>query len=93
MKTIWLLILLSMMACEPEEETTPSQEELCAELDLPDCPEECPEDFMSVCGQSCEVEGEACGNNIGDGRECLDGVWECASHAPLSEDGCNLVCL
>jgi hypothetical protein len=38
------------------------------------------------------VEGEACGNNIGDGRVCTDGMWTCSIHAPLEPDECNRVC-
>jgi hypothetical protein len=63
----------------------------CADEDLPPCPDECPEDWASTCGEACEVDGETCGNEIGDGRECIDGIWECTVHGPLDE-GCNQVC-
>ena len=65
----------------------------CASLDLPTCPEECPEGWGEECGQPCDVEGEECGNDIGDGRSCVDGVWSCTVHAPLEPEGCNLVCI
>ena len=61
----------------------------CAGVELPPCPGECPPgDF---CGMACEVEGSKCGNNIGDGMECIDGTWMCTVHPPLGP-GCNLVC-
>ena len=66
----------------------------CAEVELPTCPAECPEDYASTCGEPCseEEEGEECGNSIGDGRTCQDGVWSCTVHAPLEAEGCNWVC-
>ena len=67
----------------------------CDGLDLPECPMECPVDYAVTCGEPCDVEGDECGNDIGDGRVCLDGFWSCSTHAPLdTESGvCNLVCL
>ncbi len=65
--------------------------EYCQAVELPPCPAECPADYFESCGQPCDVEGEACGNEIGDGMVCLDGVWSCAVHAPLGT-GCNWVC-
>ncbi len=67
-------------------------EDPCAGIDLPACPGECPpDDFPSSCGMPCDVEGAACGNNIGDGMVCTGGVWGCTVHPPLGT-GCNLVC-
>ncbi|MFT6397590.1 MAG: hypothetical protein ACJAYU_002344 [Bradymonadia bacterium] len=64
----------------------------CTGEDLPACPSECPSDAFARCGEPCDVEtDEACGNNIGDSMECLDGAWACTIHAPLGM-GCNLVC-
>jgi hypothetical protein len=64
----------------------------CASESLPACPPACPEDAFEVCGQPCTVEGETCGNSIGDGRVCDGGVWSCSVHAPLEPEGCNRVC-
>ena len=64
----------------------------CADLDLPECPAECPEDYASTCGEPCDIEGEECGNSIGDGRVCVEGTYQCSVHAPLEQDGCNSVC-
>lgn len=67
-------------------------EDPCAGIDLPACPGECPPDnFPDSCGMPCDVEGAACGNNIGDGMVCTGGIWACTVHPPLGE-GCNLVC-
>jgi hypothetical protein len=87
-----LLFLFALTACGSEGLVDDSADP-CAAADLPVCPEECPEDAFSECGESCETEGEVCGNNIGDGRECVDGIWQCTVHAPLGGPGeCNLVC-
>jgi hypothetical protein len=63
----------------------------CDELELPPCPEECPAEDTVECGSACENDGEECGNEIGDGRNCVDGLWQCSVHPPLG-DGCNQVC-
>lgn len=63
----------------------------CDGVQLPPCPPECPDDYAATCGLECEVEGEECGNEIGDGRQCVDGTYVCSVHSPLGE-GCNLVC-
>ena len=64
----------------------------CADLELPECPAECPEDWADSCGEPCGDEDEACGNSIGDGRECIDGQWACQVHRPLEPGECELVC-
>ena len=87
----WLLMLGLLAACGGESTTDSSDP--CADLALPDCPMECPEDFASTCGEECDSEGEECGNAIGDGRICQDGIWSCTVHAPLGGEGeCNRVC-
>ena len=63
----------------------------CEGVQLPPCPPECPDDYAATCGLPCKVEGEECGNEIGDGRQCVDGSYVCSVHSPLGE-GCNLVC-
>ena len=85
------LTLLFLTACDTDKTDT-SSDDPCADLDLPECPPECPDDYASSCGEPCDTEGDACGNNIGDGRECVDGMWQCSVHAPLEPDGCNSVC-
>jgi hypothetical protein len=65
--------------------------EYCQGADLPPCPPACPADYAQSCGLPCDSEGEACGNEIGDGMSCSDGIWSCAVHAPLGT-GCNWVC-
>jgi hypothetical protein len=65
--------------------------EYCQAADLPPCPPECPTDYAASCGLPCDVEGEACGNEIGDGMQCHSGIWSCSVHAPLGM-GCNWVC-
>jgi hypothetical protein len=64
----------------------------CFGIPLPSCPPACPADYSQHCGEPCAVEGETCGNNIGDGRTCVEGRWACLIHPPLSPDHCNLVC-
>lgn len=87
-----LSLLVVLTACGSGTSNDDSADP-CAAADLDVCPEECPEDYASECGESCEAEGEVCGNDIGDGRECLDGIWQCTVHAPLGGPGeCNLVC-
>jgi hypothetical protein len=63
----------------------------CAGVELPACPPACADDATSRCGQACDAEGEACGNEIGDGMVCQGGTWSCIVHAPLGP-GCNAVC-
>ncbi len=70
------------MACLPDP---------CEGVELPACPAACPDNFGVECGQPCDVEGETCGNEIGDGRTCQDGVWQCTVHPPLGM-GCNRIC-
>ena len=84
--------LLSFMGLACDAPLSADSAEPCAELDLPECPAECPEDYASTCGEPCESEGEECGNEIGDGRVCTDGMWQCSVHAPLEPTGCNQVC-
>jgi len=93
MKTVQILSLFLLATACGSDAAVDDSADPCAALDLPECPEECPPDAFAVCGESCETEGEVCGNNIGDGRECIDGIWECSVHAPLGGPGeCNLVC-
>ena len=83
-------ILFYLAACA--NKATDTSTDPCAELNLPECPEECPEDYASSCGEACELEGEECGNNIGDGRKCTNGIWQCSVHRPLEPEGCNSIC-
>jgi hypothetical protein len=64
----------------------------CAGRALPDC-KACSDGggLQDHCGQACTSEGDSCSNQIGDGRTCVNGLWECSIHAPLGT-GCNLVC-
>ena len=89
-----MTILFSiLLACTGAEDTIDtSAEHPCDDVELPDCPPECPDDYAQSCGEPCEDEGDACSNNIGDGRECVNGVWTCSEHAPLEAEGCNWVC-
>ena len=64
----------------------------CFGLTLPECPDACPDDWALSCGEPCDAEGETCGNTIGDGRTCVDGLWACSVHAPLEPRGCNRTC-
>lgn len=82
-----ILTALLLTACFDPGETG----EYCQAAELPPCPAECPTDYAASCGEPCEIEGEACGNEIGDGRECLEGTWSCSVHAPLGM-GCNWIC-
>jgi len=64
----------------------------CVGLALPECPAACAATaFPDECGQTCDEEGAACGNDLGDGMRCIEGTWQCFVHAPLGP-GCNLVC-
>ena len=85
-----MLISLLLAGCSGSAET--GGEDPCAGEDLPECPAECPDDYAATCGEPCETDGEACGNSIGDGRVCLDGIWSCSVHAPLEAEGCNQIC-
>lgn len=80
-------VLVLLVACSESADTGA----YCEAADLPPCPPECPIDYADSCGQACDVEAEACGNEIGDGMECVDGVWSCSVHAPLGT-GCNWIC-
>ena len=62
----------------------------CAGVELPLC-DYCPAAMATLCGLPCEMEGQTCGNEIGDGMQCAGGQWECVVHPPLGE-GCNEVC-
>ncbi len=64
----------------------------CAGLELPECPPECPDDWADSCGEPCGEDDEACGNTIGDGRECIDGLWACEVHSPLEPGECTQIC-
>ena len=81
-----------LFGCTASEKVDTASSDLCAGIDLPECPAECPEDFANSCGEECQTEGEECGNSIGDGRICTDGLWQCTVHAPLEPDQCNLIC-
>ena len=83
---VLLCVLATFLGCDAGEQ------DLCADVELPSCPEECPEDYASTCGEPCDEEGEECGNSIGDGRVCADGVFSCTVHAPLEPYECNWVC-
>ena len=91
MKLIVLAIPL-FLGCTDSVKTDTSSNDLCSGIELPECPAECPEDYTSTCGEECETEGEECGNDIGDGRICTNGIWQCSVHSPLEPDQCNLVC-
>ena len=78
---------LLLMACF----STADSADPCEAVELPACPAACPDDYAATCGEPCEIEGETCGNEIGDGRVCADGVYGCVVHTPLGP-GCNLVC-
>lgn len=97
-RTGWAaLLLMGLLACADGSDgqagdTGVDDTDPCAGLDLPPCPPECPTGWGETCGTACEVEGETCGNSIGDGRSCTDGQWACTVHAPLEPEGCNLVC-
>lgn len=86
MRTLWTVCFIALVACNDAED-------YCAGIELPECPEECPDDYASTCGEPCETDGEACGNSIGDGRVCVDGMYTCSVHAPLEADECNKVCM
>jgi hypothetical protein len=93
---MYLIMLGSILltGCSSEDVDVDVNEDDCYGVDLPECPEECPVDYAATCGEPCEIEYDECGNNIGDGRICLDGIWQCTVHAPLGGPGvCNLVCL
>ena len=85
-----MLFFVMILACTEKE--TVETGDPCADLDLPECPQECPDDYASTCGEPCETEGEECGNSIGDGRVCVDGIYQCSVHAPLEPEGCNSIC-
>ena len=85
-----MFLFMIFLACSEKELSETADP--CADLDLPECPEECPDDYASTCGEPCETEGEECGNSIGDGRVCVDGVYQCSVHAPLEAEGCNSIC-
>ncbi|MFT5460193.1 MAG: hypothetical protein ACI9K2_006710 [Myxococcota bacterium] len=90
----WVVLAALMLGCEEGGDKPVDTSDTagpCVGLDLPACPGECPDDWQIDCGEACSSEGQACGNNIGDGRTCTGGVWECSVHAPLDPDGCNLV--
>ena len=89
-----MTILFSiLLACgDAEDKIDTSAGHPCDDVELPDCPPECPDDYAQSCGEPCNEEGDACGNDIGDGRECVDGIWACSEHAPLEPDGCNWIC-
>ena len=80
-------VLISLLACGCQEE-----QDYCADLELPECPEACPDDYAASCGEPCTEDDPPCGNTIGDGRECVDEMWVCSVHAPLEPDTCNRIC-
>lgn len=84
-------LMVGLIACEPPPSADDSADP-CADESLPDCPAPCPDDWSSTCGEPCTVDGEACGNDIGDGRTCTGGAWQCSVHAPLEPGACNQVC-
>lgn len=64
----------------------------CADVELPPCPADCELGAFERCGSACDPATDAaCGNEIGDGMECVGGSWQCTIHPPLGM-GCNLVC-
>jgi hypothetical protein len=92
MKALPLFFLLAACTSTDNLEDSASP---CVDVlnELPACPEECPEDYNATCGEACDAETPDCGNSIGDGRTCVDGVFSCAVHAPLGGPGeCNWVC-
>jgi len=89
--TILILACLGM-ACTGGPDDTADSAAPCAGLELPECPAECPDDWSASCGEPCEEEEEACGNSIGDGRECIEGLWACSVHSPLEPGECGQVC-
>lgn len=92
----WLLLtLLGLAACSSADKSSavPPPGDPCAGVELPPCPPACEESQAGRCGQPCAPGADlACGNNIGDGMQCVDGTWQCSVHAPLSPTGCNLTC-
>ena len=86
MKTI-VVLLFFVFGCQEETE------DYCADVVLPECPEACPEDWSLSCGEPCTESDTSCGNDIGDGRSCIDGRWTCNTHGPLEPYVCNKVCM
>lgn len=91
-----LILALLVVACNgggiADDTSDIDSGDPCADLNLPECPPECPDDWSASCGEPCGEDDEACGNNIGDGRECIDGQWQCEVHAPLGPDECVQIC-
>jgi hypothetical protein len=78
---------------QPPAGTGPgTNEDPCAGKALPACPRACAEPPGAMDNKPCATEGEACGNNVGDGCKCTGGKWACEVHAPLRPDTCNQVC-
>lgn len=63
----------------------------CEGVELPACPPACPADAAARCGQPCTQDGEACGDELGDGQKCQGGAWTCSVHPPAGP-GCDKVC-
>ena len=82
-----LIFILALASCGGGAEPF----DPCAEKALPECPAQCPAGAFERCGAPCSVEGEACGNELGDGMMCVGHVWLCTVHAPLGT-GCSRVC-
>jgi hypothetical protein len=64
----------------------------CTGVELPACPPVCEDGAFSRCGTACDAATDAaCGNDIGDGMQCVGGSWQCTVHPPLGP-GCNAIC-
>jgi hypothetical protein len=75
-------------------EEVPITTDPCESVDLPLCPDECPGTQVEVANTACSDEGAVCGNELGDGCECIDGRWACSVTSEASADPgeCALAC-
>lgn len=87
-----LVLSLAMLPSACGSSSQPGAGDPCAGLELPPCPPPCPDEVLGTCGGPCTIEGEVCGNTIGDTRVCSDGRLACTVHPPLDPTGCNQAC-
>jgi len=74
------------------EETVRFDFDACTGVPLPACPPPCADGAFAACGEACDPAADVdCGNEIGDGMTCADGMWACSVHPPLG-DRCNAIC-
>jgi hypothetical protein len=84
------LFLIACAGGPPPPAAEQAESDPCKDKPLPACPTACAQATSELAGKPCSGESR-CGNDIGDGCQCVSDVWQCSVHAPLGP-GCNRVC-